>query len=276
MRKVKATVLATLVHAASGGKAFFKMFSRGLLRMEKNQGKRTGIQQVTIKSALVLCLLGAATFTVSAQKAVVLDALSKHGIDAGVLDPGQLKQPEDYAFDLTFTSTAGGKQTVTMAKFDPSAPDADRWTVVSVDGKSPSKAEINTFKKSHSKPQPTSSRADDGSYKIDRESADYLLISYKQDAASTPKDAGFMKDCRCYLTINLKTKRAEQMQVINEKPVKINILNAEKFELTVKYNWNEQAKRYFTASEDLTMLAKFLGQSTSVETSSVYTNYSKK
>jgi len=228
-----------------------------------------------IKSLAVSLLLVTATLGATAQKSVVLDALSKHGIDAGVLDPQALQQPDDYAFDLRSASTAGGKQTVTVAKFDPSNAAEERWTVVSVDGKAPTRAEINTFRKNHNKQQ-ASTRVDNASYKIDKETADYLLISYKQDPASVPKDASFMKDCRSYLTINLKTKRVEQVQAINEKPVKVNILNAEKFELTIKYNWNEQAKRYLTASENLNMLAKFLGQSTSVETASEYSNYTRK
>lgn len=228
-----------------------------------------------IKSLAVSLLLVTATLGATAQKSVVLDALSKHGIDASILDPQTLQQPDDYAFDFRFTSTAGGKQTVTVARFDPSNAAEERWAVVSVDGKAPTRAEVNTFRKNHSKQQ-VSTRVDDASYKIDKETADYLLISYKQDPASVPKDASFMKDCRSYLTINLKTKRIEQVQAINEKPVKVNIVNADKFEVTVKYSWNEQAKRYLTASDNLNMIAKFLGQSASVETMSEYSNYTRK
>lgn len=234
------------------------------------------ITLAALKPLAVFLLLVTVALGAAAQKSVVLDALSKHGIDAGILDPPALQQPDDYAFDLRFSSTAAGKQTVTVAKFDPSNSAEERWTVVSVDGKTPTRAEINSFRKNRSKPQSASPRADDASYKIDKETADFLLISYKQDAASVPKDASFMKDCRSYMTINLKTRKIEQVQAINEKPVKVNILNAEKFEVTVKYNWNEQAKRYLTASDNLNMLAKFLGQTTTVETVSEYSNYARR
>lgn len=273
MKKVKATALTILARGATNPAAVPGELAHKITGIGKTI---IGWQSISIKSLLVIFLLAVSTYTVSAQKSVVVAALSKHGIDAGILDPQTMQQQDDYAFDLKFTSTTAGKQTVTLAKFDPSNPESERWTVVSVDGKSPSRAEINSFRKNHSKQQPVTTRADDSSYKIDKETADYLLVSYKQDPASTPKDAGFMKDCRFYLTINLKTGKAEQVQAINEKPVKIKILNAEKFELTVKYSWNDQAKRYFTINEDLNMLAKFLGQTTTVETVSEYTNYTKK
>ncbi|SEW52263.1 hypothetical protein [Chitinophaga arvensicola] len=239
--------------------------------MATQERSRTGI-----KSLLGVCLLVASTLAVSAQKSAVLDAFSKHGIDAGLLDPEALKQPDNYAFDLRFSSTAAGKQTVTEAKFDPSKSEEERWTVVSVDGKSPSRGEVTSFRKNHAKPESAPIKADDASYKVEKETGDYLVISYKQDAASVPKDASFMKDCRSFMTINLKTKRAEEVKAINEKPVKVKILNAEKFEVTVKYNWNEQAKRYFTVSDNLNMLAKFIGQTTNVETISEYSNFTRK
>ncbi|ASZ12586.1 hypothetical protein KTO58_11595 [Chitinophaga pendula] len=233
------------------------------------------LQVPGIKQVVALSLLVTSTLTVSAQKSVVLDAFSKYGIDASLLEPTTLQQPTDYAYDLKATSTAAGKQTVTMAQYDPSKPAEERWTVVSVNGQSPSRGEVNSFRKEHAKPA-SSSRADDASYKIDKETADYLLISYKQDPTSLPKDASFMKDCRMYMTINLKTKKAEQSQVLNEKPVKIKMLTAEKFEIMVKYNWNSEAKRYFTVSEALDMQAKFLGQTANVETASAYSNFAKK
>lgn len=227
------------------------------------------------KTLIALFLLVISAPTVSAQKSVVLDAFSKHGIDAGMLNTGNLQPPEDYAFDFRQTTTAAGKQTTTVARFDPSSAGEEQWTVVSVDGKSPSKSDIKTFRKNQSKPS-GSEQADESSYKIEKESSDYLVISYKQDPNTVSKDAAFMKDCRLYMTINLRTKKLEQVQAINERPIKIKILNAEKFDLTIKYTRNEQAKCYFPISQDLNIQAKFIGQAVNVQTTSEYSNYTKK
>jgi hypothetical protein len=85
-----------------------------------------------------------------------------------------------------------------------------------------------------------------------------------------------MKDCRSYMTINLNTKRVEQVQALNEKPVKIKIINVDKLNIVTKYKWDEQAKRYFTISQNLDMQGKFLGQSVPVQTTTEYSNYVKK
>lgn len=232
-------------------------------------------KQFGMKSLLALFLLVASTFTASAQKSAVLDALAKHHIDASILNPESIKEPSDYGYDLKQTTIAAGKESITIANFDPSKPKEEQWTVVSLDGKSPSKSDIKTFRKNQSSPD-DSSKPDESSYKVEKESPDYLVFSYKLDPNSIPKEAAFMKDCRSIMTINLKTKKLEQSQTVNEKPLRIKILTAEKFDLIMKYSWNEQAKRYVPIYQDLNMVAKFLGQSANVQTTTEYTNYAKK
>jgi hypothetical protein len=232
------------------------------------------MKNTNARTLLVLFILVVSTLHVSAQKTVVLDAFSKHNIDAGMLNPANLQEPDDYAFDLKQTTIAAGKTNVTIAKFDPSRPKEEQWTVVSVDGKSPSKGDVNSFRKNKVKQQ-SSEQSDDASYKIEKESADYLVISYKPNATTVPKDAAFMKDCRLYMTINLKTCKLEQVQAQNEKPVKIKILNVEKFDLVMKYNQND-AKRYFPVNEDLNIQAKFIGQPVTVQTLTERSNFVKK
>ncbi|WP_316818316.1 hypothetical protein [Pedobacter nyackensis] len=227
-----------------------------------------------MKKLLTIFLLNALIMSAFAQKQAVLDAFSKHDIDLSVLDPKNKQTAEDYAFDLKYTSVAANKETVTLAQYDPSKAEADRWTVISVKGKAPSASEIKTFKKNHSR-QPVTGKIDEATFLVEKETPDYLVISYKQDPASMPQEAQFMKDCRLHMTINLKTKKVEKIQSLNEKPLKIKIFNAEKLDLVVKFNWNEQEKRYFTESEDLNLIVKFLGQLAPMETLSEYSNYRK-
>lgn len=247
----------------------------GFGAVANDEKKRFELRGNILKTLFALFLWVISTLSVSAQKSAVLDVFSKHGIDAGILDPNYLQQPEDFAYDLRQTTIAGGKETVIEAKFDPAGPKDEQWTVVAVNGKSPSKSDINSFRKNQSKPA-ESNQADIASYRVEKESSDYLVVSYKPDAASIPRDAAFMKDCRSYLTINLKNKALEQVQVLNEKPVKIKILNAEKFDVVTKYSWNGQAKRYFAMNQNLNILAKFLGQTVTVQTTSEYSGYTKK
>lgn len=242
-----------------------------------NKARKAGgrIKGMTLRVVPALLLTFAGTQYAAAQKSVAAEALSRHGIDISVLDPKSFQQPDDYAFDLTQKTSTAGKETVIAARFDPSAPKEEQWSVSTVNGKAPTRSEVATFRKDQGKGA-AGNAADDASYRFEKESAGKLVISYKADPASVPKDAAFMKDCRTYMTINTANKQVEQIQVINEKPLKIKILNADKFELVQHYIRNEQAGRYFPANQRLNIEAKFMGQDVNVQTITEYANYSKK
>jgi len=228
-----------------------------------------------MKNLLSLLLFFLSILPTFAQKSAVLKTFAKYGIDTNILNPKSREKPKNYAFNLKYTSITNDKEIVTTANFDPSRPADERWTVIAIKGKSPSQSEIKTFRKNRSVPENISAAADDNSYKIEKENADQLVVSYKQDPSMLPQDASFMKDCRLYMTINLKTKRLEKLQSLNEKPLKIKIFNAEKLDLVVTFSFDEAEQRYFTLSEDLNLVVKFLGQLTPMETISEYSDYKK-
>lgn len=218
----------------------------------------------------ILCFAGLA----AAQKNVVMAAFDKHGIDRSILDPAIKQRPDDVAFDLKHTSyNTNGKAKVITAKYDPSKTGEERWTVLTVNDKRPSKSDISKFMKEHAKPAPNGTAILDASYKIEKETPDELVVSYMLDPATIPSEASFLADCRNHLTINLKSKRLEQLQTLNEKAVKIKILKATKLDLIIKYIYNEQLKRYLPLSENLVVIVRLLGQESQIETMAEYSGY---
>lgn len=227
------------------------------------------------KNAVIFLFMVLFSSMVSAQKSKVLDAFFKYGIDSSILNPEKTKRPDNLAFDFKQTIITSASEAVTIAKFDPSASGPEQWSVVSIDGKSPSKSATNSFRKNQSKTSPTPP-TDETSYKIEKETPDQLVISYKVETGSLTKENAFVKDCRFYMTINLKTKKLDQIETLNEKPIKVNILTADKFDIVVKYKWNDDARQYVPVNENLNMEAKFIGQATNVKTITEYSNYAKK
>jgi hypothetical protein len=227
-----------------------------------------------MKQILLGIFLLAAT-AAGAQKQAVLDALKEHQVDPKILDPEIKKHPTDLAYDLKYSSISNEKEKITLAHYDPTKPEAERWTVLSVDGRDPSSSEIKKFKKEHAQQPPAPSKIDESTMKIEQESAEQLVISYKLDPATIPSEASFLKDCRNYLTIDLRSKRLTSLQSRNEKPVKIKILNASKLEVTIDYTYSEQLQRYLPQKEDLVMIIRLLGQEAPMETVSVFSNFTK-
>lgn len=226
-----------------------------------------------LKAIFTFLLLSAGMTEASAQKSLIINTLSKHNIDQSLLDPSNLRVPVDRAFDLRESTTNAGKTKVLEAKFEPSGAGREHWTVVSVDGKKPSLYETNMFRNTREK-SPVD-KPDETTYRIDSETADQLVISYKLDAASIPRDATFLKDCRAVLTVDLKSKQLTQLQLVNEKPVRIGPLTASKFEIVTKYDFDKLARRYLPLKDDLHMKAAFLGKTISTYIETIYSGYNK-
>lgn len=242
-------------------------------RMKNNISAYRTLSSTSLKGIFTVLLLTIFVIRASAQKSLVTTALSKHGVDQSVLDPVNLRLPADHAFGLKESTTAAGKTKVLLATFDPSVAGPDRWKVVSVDGRAPSLYENNTFRNTRAKPPVD--KPDETTYKIESETADQLVISYKLDAASTPMDAAFLKDCRVVLSVDLKDKQPVQLQLVNEKPVKIGPLTAKKFEIVTKYLYDKAAKRYFPLKDNLNMEAAFFGKTLTTQIETVYSNYTR-
>lgn len=226
-----------------------------------------------MKAFFISLLLLTGSLNLFAQQSQVLAAFTKHGIDPEILKPSIKQQPTDIAFDYKYTTTASDKQKVTLAHFDPNKSPEERWDVLSVNGKTPSSSEIKKFRKEKSKVPSKVGEVDENSMRVEKETADQLVVSYKLKVESLPSESAFLKDCINHLTINLKTKRLEKLQCVNEKTVKIKIFNAEKLDLNVLYNYNEQLKRYLPISEELNLVVKFLGQLAPIESLAEYSNY---
>lgn len=210
-----------------------------------------------------------------AQRSEVTALLVKHGIDTADLSLNIKKNQEGLAFDLKYSTITSGTEKITLARYDPLKPQGSNWTVISVDGKSASATQNKRFNKERVNPGMAAANADADSLKLESETDSTLVISYTFDPAGLTGDAAFLKECRSFLSFNLKSKRLEKIHTVNEKPVKIKIVKAEKLDLTITLSYDEKLKRYLPQKEDLVLVVKMLGQLTSIETISDYSNYRK-
>lgn len=237
--------------------------------MKNNTFKYYTRRSIISLASFVLILI--CTMQATAQRSVVTAALSKYGVEPVFLEPANLRTPADRAFDLEESTTTAGKTKVILARFEPAGADHEKWKVTLVDGRTPTRYETNTFR--YTRKKPPVDKPDEATYRIDSETTELLVISYKLEAASIPKDAAVLKDCRVILTVDLRTKRLAQLKLVNERPVKIGPLNASKFEVVTQYTYDKQMGRYLPLKDNMEMEAAFLGRSVTTHIETVYSGY---
>lgn len=208
-------------------------------------------------------------FVAFAQKSLVLQALKKYNVSEEVLNPNLKDNLEKYAHEVQRTVTINDKDKVYISSFDPNKQDPPQWTLVSVNGKNPSKGEQKAFEKEHN--QKTDFKVDDNSYKISKDDGNTLEITYQYDPASVDSDHGFFKDCLFTLHINAKTGRLEKMTEVNLKDLKIKILKATKLTTEVTYQYIEKDKTYVPLNDRIEVVIKLLGNEMPMITTDKYT-----
>lgn len=221
---------------------------------------------------LILVAISNQTF---AQKDVVMKALTKYKLDESILDEKYRLKPTDYSYDLKETVATEGQEKVILASYDPSKKEEDRWTVLSADDQDPSTTEINRFKKEHGKAPYPPVKIDESSYKVEKDDAAILVISYKSDPSSLVADNSFYKDCRTYVTVDLKIGKLTKTEVVNEKPLKIKAFNVPTLNTYSEITWNEKEQKYFPKKDNITMVIKLLGQEITTTTILDYSNFKK-
>ena len=122
--------------------------------------------------------------------------------------PGALDN--DYASDWAFTETSVDSEITTVARFDPSGPDGERWHLLTVNGRNPTATEVADFREERTEDFPEDSDDDDpgndveemvqpGSLSLIEETDSYWLFNFLP--AEDGDDEGILEHLEATLKI---------------------------------------------------------------------------
>jgi hypothetical protein len=221
----------------------------------------------------------ALTISVSAfsQNEEVMKKLKEAGITSELLSSNLKDSDAEYFYDVKITTVNSSETKVEECKFDPTKKIGERWILKTVNGGTPSKKDLKNFDKAHNTKQPDiNGKVDESSWGIEKDDADYLVVSFKYDKTSLPKKYTFLGDCKGLAYFNKKSKSIEKAEFVNEGPLKIKIFNVTKLDMVVRYIYNKDAQTFLVKEEDLDMQVKLLGQLVDIKEKSEFSNYKKK
>ena len=136
----------------------------------------------------------------------------------------------DFEQEFAFTETLMSGDTRTVARFDPSSPEKQQWTLLSFDNRPPSVEETESFLEAKSREQGHhKGSGNDGvlelvntdSLVLIEETADYWLLSFRPDFDEEDKDdRKFFKHMAGELRIAKDDGAIEYMDIRNTKPIR--------------------------------------------------------
>jgi len=204
----------------------------------------------------------------------VLHELSKHNITGELLTRNLKDADALHAFTLKSVMVNGDEKKVTESTFDPKKEIGQRWTLVSVDGESPTPADHREFDRTHNtKRRDINGEVDKNSWEIIKNDEDSLIISFRYDKRSLPHKYAFLGECRGIAFFNKQTGHLEKAEFVNEKPLKIKLLNVHRLDMIVYFEYQEEEGHYLIKSEELDMDVSLLGQLVPIRENNDYFNY---
>lgn len=220
---------------------------------------------------LYLLLLIVLSNGAHAQLDEVRDKLEEYNFPIEVLKENLKDADADFYFDVENTTVSSTDTKIEKASFDPTKEIGERWNLLSVNGEAPSRKEYKSFDKAHNtKQEGINGDVDDQSWHIEQDEDEFLVVSFKYNAATLTKKYAFLADCKGLAYFNKQSRILEKTTFENEKPFKLKIFNVEKMAMTILYSWIEDGGKYVVQKEEMDMDVKLRGDIVHIQEVSVF------
>jgi len=186
----------------------------------------------------------------------------------------------DYSFDALSISKnkqeATGHQTQNKREFtfNSRKPLGQKFTLISVDGKTPSKKDIKHFnkEKNSTKEQSKLILAEDN-YFIEKNNEEELILGFNIPQEQITSNTAFMAHCTGYIYIDKTSKRINKIVIKSNEAFNLKLFHVTEMNITINIAYNDEYKQYYVSDEDTNMKVLVLGSITDFEIKEVYSNF---
>jgi len=186
----------------------------------------------------------------------------------------------DYSFDvLSISKTkqeANGQQTQNKREFtfDSSKPLGQKFTLISVEGKTPSKKQIKHFnKEKNSTKEQSKLILTEDNYFIEENNEEELILGFNIPQEQITSNTAFMAHCTGYIYIDKTTKRINKIEIKSNEAFNLKLFHVTEMNITINIAYNDEYKQYYVSDEVTNMKVLILGSITDFEIKETYSNF---
>ena len=230
-----------------------------------------------MKKIFVLTILFGLALSAKTQN-TVLQELATYKITPEVLTMTFNEDWPNVSFERHSVSTSPGSDFVykQVATYDASKPDGEKWTLVSVNDKTPEKFYIKDFREDmNPKKKKSTLLIDEATLKIVKDDDATLLVSFKFIKNSIHHNYSYLADCTSTATISKNAGKLQKLEIINDGPTKLETLKISYVKFDIDYTFNTAIGQYTITRTELNNTGSYLGATASNKTVREYTNFVK-
>ena len=221
-----------------------------------------------------------ATFFLSlsamAQSNEALTEVEKYNLTPEVLTMTFNEDWPNVSFEKTSVLTTVGDnfESKQVSSYDASKPQGQKWTMVSVNGAAPNNDYIKQLDAEQNGNRPPLT-IDPATLKKVNDDDSGIIYSYKYNSKSIPKNYPYLKDCTAKATINKSSGKLEKIEITNDGPTKMGPVKLSVVKFLFKVNFDASLGQYIITGGEQTTTGKFLGTTSTNNTTVEYKNIQK-
>jgi hypothetical protein len=228
-----------------------------------------------MRNLFVLALIGMISTSYAQSTAdEVRNRLKEFRIDEDRLSANLREEDAVHYYKIkSITGSMHGNVT-SMAEYDPRRKSGTRTQLLTVNGEQPTRQEAKKFNKRFGrKGKYASGKIDPASYEIVKDSEDWFVIKFRFIKETLPDRYAFLGDCDAELHCRKDNMLVSYGRFRNFQPTKVKMFEADKVDIEIYFQFEEDTKSYVHEEARYYMDAKIMGIPTEVEVINYYSDY---
>jgi hypothetical protein len=229
-----------------------------------------------MKRISILLILLVSISTLSAQKGAT-EILARYGFTTDNI----LNILDASSADLSFT-VEGSNRSFSEANhtdqstrrsydYDSKRADGEKFKLLTINGKEPTKHEIKKFNKEKNQSGGKSKiQLKESDFFVEKDDEKMTVIGFHMPADELPSKLAFMAHCTGYIYINKETGRVTKLEIKSFEPFSLKVFHITDMFIQFNVAYNEEHKTYYATSEFTRTKALILGSVTTIEMDEQY------
>jgi len=158
--------------------------------------------------------------------------------------------------------------------FDGNKKEGEKYTLVSVKGKTPSSKKIKKFnKEKNSYNDDKKLTLNDKDFFIKSNDDNLAIIGFKMPKEELPAKMAYMAHATGYIYINKKTNKITKIEIKSNEAFNMKIFHVVSLDININLKYNEDKKLYYINNEITDMNVLILGALTNINIVEEYSNF---
>ena len=231
------------------------------------------------KAAVLFILLFAITY-VNAQEESAISLLKKYGFTGesvlSILDLSSARYSFKAQSTTTTSTESGGKPSIKEQEysFDSSKKPGERFTLISVNGKTPTKKDYKRFNKQKNQvSESKKTQLSDDDFFVASNDENQVVIGFNIPADKVNPKIAFMAHCNGYITIDKKSKLVTKIQIKSKEAFNIKVFHVTSMLIDIELSYDENSGQYYATKESSETKALVMGSTTTIRTEDIFSDF---